>query len=675
MVTLSEDDFNSLSLQVKIPSSSLKTSLQTRHGINNLYLHVLKQILKHIRDRYDTNVSITGNKDVIVERLAKLVISSSTSSSSVAGLSYHVPRTRVQTPRYGTPVTAITRKRTSSGSSNGSSSSSVSSLYPLPRSSILKSIAKLTAKKTAAPSPVQGIEWKTFTDNQSILFQHVKAIGEYKIWKGSIGTEAEFKIDDEVFPKLRTTKEQQQQIDDELFIHVRLVNQRSTVLPYTSDMHLTINGNQVDFPHNVRKPSGCKAPLILFKPMDITTYVNKGRNTLSWKSSVKHQGYMVVQVVKSIPMDQLVEQAKSRETNSQTTALLQPKNADQDIEELSYDISARCPLAIMKISHPAKTSNCKHLQCFDLNYFIRFSFQQQIWNCPVCQCQAPPISLVFDSFTNNILKQIPVDCYNITLQPDGSWKTSSSEHQSISVEAKASSGSVEIDLDAYSPIDCNYMDDAFDVDADDDDADDVERADADADADADVDIVEDQPMTGSDPINEDMAVGCDSYDDDDDYYRTTFNNNDNMAATSSDSNEIINDDDYNEPIAIQDDINNYNLDNNDPYDDDDDIMNGPIDQDDPPPRASWAKPYIPSTPSTPISNGNGTRSTTTTPQQPPAQQPAQRSTPLQQTQSQSSSTTTNGTPLRSSSSTFGTPTTSTSWMDVDSFIEISDDDT
>lgn len=39
---------------------------------------------------------------------------------------------------------------------------------------------------------------------------------------------------------------------------------------------------------------------------------------------------------------------------------------DDDIEEMNFILSMKCPLSCMRIETPVRSKNCSHEQCFDL---------------------------------------------------------------------------------------------------------------------------------------------------------------------------------------------------------------------------------------------------------------------------------------------------------------------
>lgn len=49
-------------------------------------------------------------------------------------------------------------------------------------------------------------------------------------------------------------------------------------------------------------------------------------------------------------------------------------------------VSLRCPITFNRINLPARGQDCKHLQCFDLESYLRLNGDRGSgWKCPVCR--------------------------------------------------------------------------------------------------------------------------------------------------------------------------------------------------------------------------------------------------------------------------------------------------
>jgi len=94
-----------------------------------------------------------------------------------------------------------------------------------------------------------------------------------------------------------------------------------------------------------------------------------------------------------------------------------------EIEEISRRVSLRDPLSQMRIKTPVRGSDCKHVQCFDLEPYLLINFNDPKFKCPVCYKQAYYSQLIVDSYFEEILSNITdEDTEEVQLLPDATWK-------------------------------------------------------------------------------------------------------------------------------------------------------------------------------------------------------------------------------------------------------------
>ena len=48
-------------------------------------------------------------------------------------------------------------------------------------------------------------------------------------------------------------------------------------------------------------------------------------------------------------------------------------------------VSLKCPISGKRMALPARGQECKHLQCFDLEAYLRLNGDRGSWKCPICQ--------------------------------------------------------------------------------------------------------------------------------------------------------------------------------------------------------------------------------------------------------------------------------------------------
>eukprot|EP00747_Dinoflagellata_sp_TGD_P213148 gnl/TRDRNA2_/TRDRNA2_86141_c0_seq2.p1 gnl/TRDRNA2_/TRDRNA2_86141_c0~~gnl/TRDRNA2_/TRDRNA2_86141_c0_seq2.p1 ORF type:complete len:398 (-),score=51.72 gnl/TRDRNA2_/TRDRNA2_86141_c0_seq2:17-1177(-) len=106
--------------------------------------------------------------------------------------------------------------------------------------------------------------------------------------------------------------------------------------------------------------------------------------------------------------------------------LAKPTCDGEDIACLSSDkLRLLCPLSWERVAKPCRGKRCQHLQCFDLEAFLRSNRRMQAfnkrWVCPLCSLVLRPPDLVFDSYVHSVLKATTADIEEAVVRPDGSW--------------------------------------------------------------------------------------------------------------------------------------------------------------------------------------------------------------------------------------------------------------
>lgn len=96
------------------------------------------------------------------------------------------------------------------------------------------------------------------------------------------------------------------------------------------------------------------------------------------------------------------------------------------VEELEIDrlsISMKCVFSMMPIKIPARSRECTHFNCFDLEHMIitNTKTQPRRWRCPICKKKAH--SLVIDPILLDIIRSSePKILSDVTFFKDGSFK-------------------------------------------------------------------------------------------------------------------------------------------------------------------------------------------------------------------------------------------------------------
>ncbi|KAA8493551.1 E3 SUMO-protein ligase pli1 [Porphyridium purpureum] len=80
---------------------------------------------------------------------------------------------------------------------------------------------------------------------------------------------------------------------------------------------------------------------------------------------------------------------------------------DDDLVVDNLVISLKCPLSLVRIKTPVRSTQCTHMQCFDLTTFVDYSKQTLKMDCPVCNkpARCMPSLLVI----SHVFEQLLVD--------------------------------------------------------------------------------------------------------------------------------------------------------------------------------------------------------------------------------------------------------------------------
>ncbi|KAI1705410.1 c2H2-type zinc-finger domain-containing protein [Ditylenchus destructor] len=87
-----------------------------------------------------------------------------------------------------------------------------------------------------------------------------------------------------------------------------------------------------------------------------------------------------------------------------------------------WRITLKCPLSGQRIKVPARYADCTHIECFDLEAFLRMKTQKNLRVCPICQkeVEKPLANLRIDKYIETVLSTLPT-AMQVELQLDGSF--------------------------------------------------------------------------------------------------------------------------------------------------------------------------------------------------------------------------------------------------------------
>ncbi|KAJ6171859.1 hypothetical protein N7470_000926 [Penicillium chermesinum] len=190
-------------------------------------------------------------------------------------------------------------------------------------------------------------------------------------------------------------------------------------------------------------------------PLDLSTYVKQGENDLVIKllldkNECQNMRYaFAVEIMKIEQFEKIrsmVQTITADEVRYKIQQRLNPSTDDDDLAVVtdSLTIGLIDPFTAQVFKDPARSINCNHLECFDLDTYIKTRKSESgpgpmmdNWRCPICSSDARPHQLVLDAFLAAIREELRRNNQLETAQAiqyslDGTWtvKTPSEEPSS-----------------------------------------------------------------------------------------------------------------------------------------------------------------------------------------------------------------------------------------------------
>ncbi|KAK6073630.1 MIZ/SP-RING zinc finger [Seiridium cupressi] len=189
----------------------------------------------------------------------------------------------------------------------------------------------------------------------------------------------------------------------------------------------------------------------------LTTKVKKNQN-----SQLPQKFYFAIFVCELIPVNELVARIKGKKIPKASVLKELTKAAnDPDVVATSQVLSLKCPLTYGRLKNPCRSTMCSHIQCFDVTSYLYLQEQGPQWVCPICNHSATFENLAIDEYVKDILDRTHEDTDQVTIEPDGKWRTEAPaepEPKRARVSAAHSMSSIKVDddddivaLDDFSP--------------------------------------------------------------------------------------------------------------------------------------------------------------------------------------------------------------------------------
>ncbi|KAI0825049.1 PINIT domain-containing protein [Trametes gibbosa] len=134
--------------------------------------------------------------------------------------------------------------------------------------------------------------------------------------------------------------------------------------------------------------------------------------------------YLAVMLVEVTSVDQLIGRLRKGKYRPRAEILADMQKAIADDDEIvagHQKMSLKCPLSYMRIATPCRSASCVHPQCFDALSWFSVMEQTTTWMCPVCEKVLNVEDLIIDGYFDDILKNTPEDVEDVIVEADGQW--------------------------------------------------------------------------------------------------------------------------------------------------------------------------------------------------------------------------------------------------------------
>ncbi|RDA87948.1 hypothetical protein CP532_1705 [Ophiocordyceps camponoti-leonardi (nom. inval.)] len=182
-------------------------------------------------------------------------------------------------------------------------------------------------------------------------------------------------------------------------------------------------------------------------PVELTGRLQSGENSVQVslppvKGNInQHWTYfMAVEVISILDHDAVraLVQANSRtsveEFKRDVDGRLKPNGSEDIVAESDrICVSVADPFSSHLFTIPVRGADCKHLECFDLEIWLRTRPSRSsrepstvdCWKCPICDADARPVSLHVDDFFTEVRAKLVKDgddsVKRVTIHSDGTW--------------------------------------------------------------------------------------------------------------------------------------------------------------------------------------------------------------------------------------------------------------
>ena len=127
---------------------------------------------------------------------------------------------------------------------------------------------------------------------------------------------------------------------------------------------------------------------------------------------------------------------------------------DSEIGTQCVKLSVKCPFTMTLMETPVRGVNCDHIQCFNLDPFIRLQRSSRVnrWKCPICKGFA--FNLVVDEFFETIIEEARKveDPHGVELYNDASYRIIDFEEYLVNQEKTTQKNPFKRKLTETNPV-------------------------------------------------------------------------------------------------------------------------------------------------------------------------------------------------------------------------------
>ncbi|GMT00033.1 hypothetical protein PENTCL1PPCAC_22207 [Pristionchus entomophagus] len=135
--------------------------------------------------------------------------------------------------------------------------------------------------------------------------------------------------------------------------------------------------------------------------------------------------YLVIRVNSDILRNRIVKSPSFELPYETTEATIRKRLGGGDDDDVAMDslkISLLCPLGKTRMNIAARSRDCTHIQCFDLDLYLQLNEKRPTWKCGVCSGNAPYHKLIIDKYFMKMLHDLGSAVTDVELLKDGNYR-------------------------------------------------------------------------------------------------------------------------------------------------------------------------------------------------------------------------------------------------------------